>query len=489
MSNTLAPTAPNLPPRCVGIWLELETEELAAAQGEDRIRLARGLITGLDSIPEVESILVPCLPSAEGIMVRLFGDAMRPGRLMSAKLKLVPVGPNLVRREALVERLRCRRARALGRLAAIGATPSPWSWQASFNRLAESPRRPFGVTRRLLKLVRLSLGSWVTEARLAVLRCLPLPHAEVVACLRRRRVSATWFVLSGTSGWRLPGPKIVDGGGFVQPESVDRAKGNAALHRLVRAASGIVAPSRRAAATIGSLVGGRAVSVIAPAPLPASFAVADEGESRRRLAEDLRELFAGGAVTKLHRHFCDFPFERVEYLVAAPSRGATPILPAYAAVMRRHRRNLKLVVDGRLPSGRGHVADIHAMGLTFDVAEAAGLPEDARARLLRHARAVVVPDLDGPCLPPVFAEAVVAGTPVVLARSPAVREVMPDADLSSPEYFAVGSGAEESLVRAILHVLEHRDEVLARQRGLLARLASRTWQDVVQDYLRLVDSR
>lgn len=487
MSRSPSASAAGCPSGCVGIWFELDTAELAAAQGDERIRLARGLVQGLDAIPEVESVLVPCLPSSEAIMGRLFGDATQPDRLMSAKLRLLPVGKDPVHRDAVANWLRGRGERARSRLSDIGATTSPRSWPGSIRRVVEQPRRPFAVLKRIVKLVRLSLMAWVVDAGAGVLRALPSPHASVAATLRRWRVSATWFLVSGRGlyGRRLLGPKIVDGCHFIATANQEESMSDTPLDRLARGSAILVAPSRHAAAVIRGRAGGLQVSVVTPAPLPAVAATRDAQASRRLLADELRGVFSGGDATSLHRHFCDFPFERVEYLVAVPPRGPSPILPAYAAVLRRHRRNLKLVVDGLLPRGDGPVADVHSLGLSFDVAEAAGLPEPARARLLRHARAVIVPDLDGWCLPPTFAEAVAAGTPVVLGRSPAVREVLPDADLSSPEYFDVGEAAEESLVRAILHVLDHGAEVIARQVGVLDRLVTRTWRDVAAEHLKL----
>jgi hypothetical protein len=479
-------TTPGFPSACVGIWVELPTTELVCAQGDERIRRARGLIAGLDAMQEVNTILLPCLPSAEGLMSRLFADATRPGRLCSDKLKVLPAGQDPARRDTLAQKFHDRRAKVLGRLSAIGATSSLRSWRASLARLGESPRRPFAATRRIIKLARLRALLWVTDVRLAALRSLPPPHASVVAHLRRRRVSVTWFLVAGkgTSGHGLLGPKIVDVGCF-PTAGQEGSESDAAVRRLGETATVIVAPSRHAATMIGERVSRIAVAVIPPAPLPSVASEEGESGSRQRLAEELRSLFAGGGLIRLHRHFCDFPFEQVEYLVAPSPRGPSPILPAYAGVLRRHRRNVKLLVDGQLPQGNGPVADVHSLGLSFDVAEAGGLPETARARLLRHARAVVVADLDGACLPPIFAEAVTAGTPVVLGRSPAVREAIPNADLSSPWSFDVGIGAESSLVQAILHVLDHGEEVLDRQRVILKRLAARTWHDVAAEHLRL----
>lgn len=465
--------------------------ELGAAQGDDRIRLARGLVMGLEAMPGVQRILVPCLPSAGVAMSRLFEDAMRPGRLMSPKLELVFAGRDSAFHDVLAGKIRGRQIRLLERLAAIGGTPDPRSWKAALKRLAVEPRRPCGWIRRIFKLARLSLASRVADAALGILRLLPPPHAGVVADLRRRKVSATWFLIAddAATGRRLPGPKILECTGVGQSDGRHLVATGAMLHRLVRAGGAIVAPSRHAASITEACADGLPVTVVPPAPLASELSAGDGLESRQRSAEELRELFSGGDASPLHRHFCDFPFEQVDYVVAARSRETTGILPAYATVLRRHRRNLKLLVDGRLPQGKSPLTDVAALGLSFDVAEAVGLGEAARLRLLRHARLVVAADLEGWCLPTVFAEAIAAGTPVVMARAAAVREMIPDTALAWPEYFDPGADVEAGLVRSILHVIDHRDEVLSRQRQLLRRLMSRTWQDVVEDTLRLVTER
>lgn len=477
----------------VGMWIELETGQLAAAQGDERIRFVRGLIAGLDAMPEVHAILVPCLPAAGPIMRRLLGDAEQPDRLMSAKLEIMPAGRDPRLRDACARLFSRRRERAVERLAAMGGTPSPSSWPAAVRQLAQGRRWPFGLLRRGMTLVRLGLRSCVADAGLALLRRLPPPHVSLVAALRRKRVSATWFVLGGTDAIvrRLLGPKIIACMAPMSAPACGEHAGATDFQRLRDVAAAVVTPSRHAATVLGQDAAGDPIAVVPPAPLPAVNAREEERASHRRLAEELRELFSGGPGVGLHRHFCDFPFEEVDYLLAVAPQGPSPLLPAYAAVLRRQRRNLKLIVDGRLPRGIGPVPDVHARGLSFDVAEAAGLSEAARSRLVRHARAVVAADPDGLCLPAVFAEAVAAGTPVVLAASPAVRESIPEAERGFPEFFdPEDRGAcEADLVRAILHVLDHRDDVLVRQRQVLARLASRTWRDVAAEALRLATSR
>ena len=479
------------PPPAVGLWIEAATPLLTTAQGADWMRIARGLVVGLDALPDVESIVVPCLPAAVPIMARLFADAARPDSLLSDKLILLPVGRDPVRRTALARPMLRLRARALEKLAADGATPAPHTWRGALSGLAAPPVSPplclLRAARRLARLARLALLSWVADAGLNVLGWLPAPHTRIAADLRRRHVSAAWLLVaySGPGGRRLPGPKLLDLGGVILPASSPHpAAAEAVIRRLASTAAAVVAPSRHAA--VRRACRRLAVSISPPAPLPVGGGDADEQASRRQLADDLRALFQGDGRTAPHRHFCDFPFELVDYIVAAAARGPTPVLPAYALVLRRHRRDVKLVVDGLLPQDAAPRREVHALGLSFDVAEAAGLGEQARLRLLRHARAVVVADLDGGCLSPVFGEAVAVGTPVVLGRTAAAREAIPAHDLASPEYFDIDDQPAAAVCRAILHALDHPGDVLTRQRALLARQASRTWRDVVVERLRLV---
>jgi len=479
-----ASTAAAAPPSTVGLWIELDPSLPAPACCDERIRRARGLVAGLDALPGVGSILLPCLPADVTPMTALFTDAARPDRLVSDKLRVVAAGRDPTVRRAVIASAERWGDSCLDRLAGLGATASLGSWRAALARLAEDPRRrAFAAPRRIIKLVKLWGRLWMAEAILAVVRLLPPPQASAVADLRRRGASATWIVSPAetAAARRLRGPKILDLGGSALP-----ARARPPLRRLAGAAAAVVAPSRHVADAMAGLLGGKQCHVIPPAPLPVSPEGTSEESGRLRLADELRELFSAGVRAPLHRHFCDFPFERADYLVAVPTGGDPgPLLAAFATVLRRHRRSLTLVIDGRLPRGEGPLDEVERLGLSFDVAEARGLSEAGRARLLRHARAVVV-DGDGDCLPAAFSEAVALGTPVVMAGSPATRETLTTNELAAAEHCDAASGPD-GLVRAILHALDHRDEVLARQRAILARLAARTWADAAAAMLGLAE--
>jgi hypothetical protein len=398
---------------------------------------------------------------------------------------VVAAGRDPTVRRAVIAWGERRRNGCLDRLAGLGATASPRSWRAAIAKLAEAPkRRAFAAPRRIIKLAKLWGRLQIVEAILAAVRMLPPPQASAVADLRRRGPWARWIVSPAetVAARRLRGPKILDlGVGAPTP-----SQALPALRRLAEAAVAVVAPSRHVADAVAGLLGGKPCHVIPPAPLPVSPEVESEPAGRLRLAEELRELFSAGVRAPLHRHFCDFPFERADYLVAVPTGGDPgPLLAAFATVLRRHRRSLTLVIDGRLPRGDGPLDEVERLGLSFDVAEARGLSEAGRARLLRHARVVVVADGEAGCLPAAFSEAVALGTPVAMAGSPATRETLTADELATAEYFDAERSVD-GIASAILHALDHRDEVRARQQAILARLANRTWDDVAADMLGLV---
>ena len=102
-------------------------------------------------------------------------------------------------------------------------------------------------------------------------------------------------------------------------------------------------------------------------------------------------------------------------------------------------------------------------------------------RLIRHAELIVIPTLFEGGMPFGFAEAVGMGTPCAFSRIPAFMESLKEQELAGPEVFNPRESG--SIEKAVLYVLDHRDEVLKRQQMIVERLSQRTWANVAEEFL------
>ena len=441
--------------RAVGIWLEIPAAEVPIAGEDERVRLARNLAIGLAALPGVTRILVPCQPSTIAAMAALFADPARPGHLVADALEIVPAGGDQRLRNALtawVERcqLRCRES-----LGDMHATANPGSWPGALERLRDErvgrPRLGLAMLRRAWRLVRIAAWCGWLEAARFLLALLPAPHAGVAADLRRRGIEATWLVPHATTSRVSPARPV---GGRLHSPGAECTADHDDLAPL--------------------------------APALAWHDGLDDHGSRQLLGGALRESFLSGPRGAAYRHFCDFPFERVDYLLV-PVRGrpwpdSRAVVGAYAKVLRRHRRHLKLVLIGHATRQHTLRDELCAQGLVFDVVEIAALPEDARARLIRHASAVVIPPGTGAPLPSMVTEAISLHTPVVWGRRTAARWLAVE-EATGAECFEEAADGADALAAAILHALDFRNDVLPRQQSILRRLAERTWTDVAKEAL------
>lgn len=440
-------------PRAVGIWLEIPAAEVPLAGEDERVRLARNLVIGLASLPGIARILVPCQPSVREAMASLFADPARPGHLVADALEIVPAGSDQQFRNAALAWVERRQRRCRESLGDMHATPNPRSWPGALHRLRDErvgrPRLGLALLRRGWGLFRMATWHGCLQAARFLLARLPGPHAGMAADLRRRGVEASWLVPLATTNRVSPAQPV----GWHQT-----------AHAGTSEHGGPVPP----AATAGWHDG------------------LDEQRSRQLLASALRESFLSGPRGSVHRQFCDFPFQRVDHLLVPvqgrPWPGIGVVLRAYARVLRRHRRHLKLVLIGHAAGQHALRDELCAQGLVFDVVEVATLPEDARARLIRHALAVIIPPGTAATLPGIVTEAISLQTPVVMGRRTAARWLAAE-KAAGAECFEEGPDDEDALAAAILHALDHRNDVLPRQQSILGRLAGRTWADVAKDAL------
>lgn len=494
---------PREPPITVGLWIELSDASLADGHGEGLIRWTRAFAGGLDALPAVAAIMVPCQPGSERLMASLFAADTADGgpqRPVSPKLKIVPGSRSHRPAGAIHHWLDRKQRRCRDRLAGLGASTNPLSWPRALLPGRDKRRKPLrfalAILGRLWKLLCAAGLLGLTALLRPLMRPLPTPFESLAREFSRRNGVDLWIVPNPawTAATLLPGRLVVNVADIVYREfplpalpPADIERHAAGLRRLAAKADSVVCFSEHVAERqVRPVIGGiaRGIAVVPHAPFRTQPCRLPRDVSRQRLADDLRAHFRR---PQPHRYFCDFPFERVVYLLVSskcrPYKNYAGILQAYEEILRRHRRDLKLIVTGHVSGNPELAAMLHRRGLVFDVVEATNLPDDVHGRLLQHARALVIPTFFEAALPFGFAEAVGLGTPVAMARIPVVEEALGHDAVAAPEYFAPHD--IPAMTRAILHVLDDAAAVLERQRGLVAALHGRTWADVAADYLAL----
>jgi glycosyltransferase involved in cell wall biosynthesis len=91
---------------------------------------------------------------------------------------------------------------------------------------------------------------------------------------------------------------------------------------------------------------------------------------------------------------------------------------------------------------------------------------------------------EGGC-PFTFTEALSVDTPVVMARIPVTEEVLTDPQLQEISFFDPYDW--QDCARRIEWGLAHPQELLARQRITYDQLSQRSWSDVVNEHIEVLD--
>lgn len=487
-------------PETVGVWMELPVAVIQASNGEGLIRYLRYLIKGIDELPAVKEVIIPCTDEAAPSMRQLFAESSHCGDddcLISKKLHIKAFSLKESRTDLWRDWLEQKVIHLENRLASLSKQSSSKEiLKHVFQKIFEKPRTPRLLMKRFaisiectkdltLRRLFLTLGQWLQYEEFYRLACK----------LSKSFPETSWIVVNPK--WKnaslLQGRKIVtipdlvyrefQVDGFTKQEIETHIK---AVHKNALAADKIVCFSSHVIhQQIAGLLPDRdskKVRVVPHAPiLPNSFSES-ENDSRTQLGNELRQLFSS---EQLHRHYCDFPFQRMRYVLVSSQvrsyKNYKRLLKAFDAILRRHRRNMKLVVTGNLDRHHELALFLQEKGLVFDVIQARNLKENLHARLIRHAELLVIPTLFEGGMPFGFAEAVGMGTPCAFSRIPAFTEPLTEQELAGPEVFYPRES--RSIEQAILYVLDHREEVLKRQQIIVERLSQRTWADVAEEYL------
>lgn len=168
-----------------------------------------------------------------------------------------------------------------------------------------------------------------------------------------------------------------------------------------------------------------------------------------------------------------------------PNKNVITLLRAYEFLLRKRFIGHKLILTGNpavLPGVHKFVVDHN---LQNDVLFMHGLKIQELAACYKLADLAVNPSLSEGGCPFTFTEALSVNTPVVMARIPVTEEVLTDPQLQELTFFDPYDW--QDLASRIEWALANRDELLAVQRKTYAQLAQRTWADVVDEHLQVLE--
>jgi len=168
-----------------------------------------------------------------------------------------------------------------------------------------------------------------------------------------------------------------------------------------------------------------------------------------------------------------------------PNKNVLTLLRAYEYLLRRRFIGHKLIMTGN-PYGWGPVQQfIEEHHLENDVLFLHGLKVQELAACYKLADLAVNPSLSEGGCPFTFTEALSVNTPVVMARIPVTEEVLTDPELQEMTFFDPYDW--QSLAERIEWAMAHRDDLLAIQRRTYTELSQRTWADVVDEHLVMLE--
>ncbi|WP_439112240.1 glycosyltransferase [Hydrogenophaga sp.] len=168
-----------------------------------------------------------------------------------------------------------------------------------------------------------------------------------------------------------------------------------------------------------------------------------------------------------------------------PNKNVLTLLRAYEYLLRERLIGHKLILTGKLsvlPEIKQFVID---HDLQNEVLFLHGLKIQELAACYHLADLAVNPSLSEGGCPFTFTEALSLGTPVVMARIPVTEEVLTEPELQAATFFDPYDWRD--MAERIEWALNHRSELLEIQRPTYTRLAQRTWQNVVQEHIVVLD--
>lgn len=245
--------------------------------------------------------------------------------------------------------------------------------------------------------------------------------------------------------------------------------------------------------TLGARFGiaGHRVTVIPHAPQDLSPWIKGPEASNGNLAgaQHCRALLLDALGRSASPYTASFANPSVKFLFYAsqfrPNKNVLTLLRAYEHLLRRQRIGHKLILTGKAKSAPRIAEFIAEHRLEKDVLCVNDLTPQELAAFYKLADLAVNPSLSEGGFPFTFSEALSVGTPVVMSRISVTLEVVTDTALQDMMLFDPYDWRE--VAERISWAVDNRNALLKGQRLLYGQLARRTWADVVNEHIAVLD--
>lgn len=203
-----------------------------------------------------------------------------------------------------------------------------------------------------------------------------------------------------------------------------------------------------------------------------------------------RNLLISAMQKDLHRGYSGFPVNTdIRFIFYAsqfrPNKNLISLLRAYDYLLKRRFIGHKLILTGNPRELDDVKTFIEKKNLQNDVLCLHGLSEQELAACYRLADLAVNPSLSEGGCPFTFTEALSVGTPALMARIPVTEEVITDPALQELTLFDPYNWKD--MAHRIEWSLPRLDLLLARQLPFYEKLAQRTWRNVVDEYVAILE--
>lgn len=200
----------------------------------------------------------------------------------------------------------------------------------------------------------------------------------------------------------------------------------------------------------------------------------------------------GIGIDQLEHYILTFPYEEVDFIYCStmnrPHKNIINLAKAIKIGVQDRYLPIKCVLSSYItykdsvePVGR--YIEVHK--LHNDILSINNAPSHIHACLYRLAALTVHPSPFEGSLPFTFSESLSVGTPVLMARGPAVEEFLTPAELNE---FCFSPSSPDDLMNRAERIIADPKAYTARQLETLDRLKRRSWRDVAKDYATAVQA-